>query len=280
MPVGDAAGSFLGGLLQGKAQGREQKVKNAYVDAQKTHVKKQSDALQAQIEMEAMKSDILKNMTPEQRQMALYPKSADPSENLKKILDMLGGGTASPPPAPASLPFGGGTQNFPLDPSLTAPAPPTLPDQIAKGQMGGFQIDSIDTGTGAPRRFRTRRGNTPGAGCTTAAGPRADRSAVTCAMRARPCRRFTYRAFVANLGEPVDCAVRRYKPERLADAVQPRDRNGPTGAAGCILDFGQDAGLAMLVEISSAGGPSCGLPFVCLSFSSCRRYSPNHRRLP
>lgn len=141
MPAADATGSFLGGLLQGKAQGREQKTQREYLDAQKSHVKNQAKALESQLEMEALKKTILDSMTPEQKQSALFPKSVTTADNLKEILSLFGGGDSgagAPAPSPP-LPFGGGTEMFPLDPSLTS-----LPQQIAQGQMGG--VDSLIAG--------------------------------------------------------------------------------------------------------------------------------------
>lgn len=132
MPVGDAAGSFFGGLLQGKAQGSHQKMQMEYVDSQKSYVKAQAKALESQLEMEAMKRNILDAMTPEQRQAALFPKADDSLEaKLATVMKFMGGQSRSvplPPYDPGAAPGTGPTR----------PGAMSIPDTIARGQMGGM----------------------------------------------------------------------------------------------------------------------------------------------
>jgi hypothetical protein len=130
MPAGDAVGSFMGGLLQGKAAGRESKQKAEYLEAQKAHVKAQSKALESQLNMEAMKDAILQGMTSEQRMAVLFPKADDTLEaKLAAVAKFLGGGQASSQQAP--LPeYDPGSGTPPFRPGATM----SVPQQIAQGQ--------------------------------------------------------------------------------------------------------------------------------------------------
>ena len=116
--MGGDMGSFMEGLAGGVQQGQKNAQAAQFLDAQMKHLKAQNKASELALQLEQIKANVLGSMSPEEQRKALFPKSIDPMEMFNAI---SGGGAPQAAPAPA-LPWGGGTEQFPLDPSVTAPA--------------------------------------------------------------------------------------------------------------------------------------------------------------
>lgn len=132
--MGGGAGSFVEGLAGGIQQGQKQAMAKQLNDVQMQHLKTSNKADELALVMEQMKHDIFGSLSPEERKAVLFPKADDTLESkLNTIMKFAGQGGATSTPSAPPAPFGGGTEMFPLDPSVTS-----LPEQIAQGQMGGM----------------------------------------------------------------------------------------------------------------------------------------------
>lgn len=138
-PQGSSAILGFGELLNRFQQTESQK---ALWDAQMQDLK-------AKMKAEEARMALIGQLPPDQQLAEMLGKDSPYVKGLQleKMLKTLGigGGGAPQGPPPAPQPFGGGTPNFPLDPTLTAPPPQSVPQQMAQSQ---FSIDSIDTNTG------------------------------------------------------------------------------------------------------------------------------------
>ena len=126
------------GFMQGKGGSRKQAMTDELHMAQANLIKQQGKAAEAALTMQQLKDKIFSGMSPEEQKAAAFPKADDTLESkLKTVMNFMGqgGGQPSPQPSAPPLPFGGGTEMFPLDPSVTQ----SLPEQIAQGQMGGLE---------------------------------------------------------------------------------------------------------------------------------------------
>lgn len=135
--MGGGIGSFVEGLAGGLQQGQKNTMMMQMQNAQVDLIKKEAKAKEAALIWDNLKQSAFEKLTPEQQQAALFPKADDTLESkLKTIMNFMGqgGGQPSPQPSAPPLPFGGGTEMFPLDPSVTQ----SLPAQIAQGQMGSM----------------------------------------------------------------------------------------------------------------------------------------------
>jgi len=135
--MGGFAGSFVQGLAGGIQEGQKQSMAAGLSNLQMQHLKATNKAAELALQMEQEKVKVFNTLTPEEQKLALFAKARTPAGDLKEILAMFSP-TAVPGTAPPAepLPFGGGTPNFPLDPTLMQ----GLPEQIAAGQVGGGNL--------------------------------------------------------------------------------------------------------------------------------------------
>ncbi len=130
--MGGGIGSFVEGLAGGVQQGQAQAMARELQGMQMQHLKTTNKASELALMMEQTKHDLFGTLTPEEQKVVLFPKVDETLEGMLGTINKMRTGQPSPTPAASSEPFGGGTQTFPLDPSLMQ----SLPGQIAAGQTG------------------------------------------------------------------------------------------------------------------------------------------------